>query len=420
MKTTDLIALILYELGEGDKYGFELTKSIETLSNGKIVIKQATLYSVFKKLEKSKFISSYWKDSEIGGKRHYYKLTENGNLQLSTMPSVDIIVQNALTEPIIENDQQKEEAPILSSQNVKNEQQENAPSNKLSIMDLLDETNKPTETTNNKNTEVFETAEQQSGTEPPTLKETVLPTEEVFKSSSIDNLTESEINSSNATLLRDNAADKTEKFAENENVAKFANNQPYTPLDLSNKLRPQKETFEPREQIQPKKVENDEIKFVDYVNFKKDANYIQAKRFANNMWYRLLCSSAYLVFVLAVCAVVANKTNFSVMGNVCLILGIILLIFTPTIYAYNYVKFKTKCQEGKFNFDIKKRIIIAICIILAIILVVIIINIAMGKSSVSSLLGVNNFSNIYAPILISSVVLADFLFSCLFLKNSKN
>ena len=46
MKTTDLIPLILYELGEGDKYGFELSKSIENLSNGKIVIKQATLYTI--------------------------------------------------------------------------------------------------------------------------------------------------------------------------------------------------------------------------------------------------------------------------------------------------------------------------------------------------------------------------------------
>ena len=71
MKTADLIPLILIELAGGDKYGFELTKAIEDKSNQQIQIKQPTLYTVLKKLEKSKFISSYWEDSEIGGKRHY-------------------------------------------------------------------------------------------------------------------------------------------------------------------------------------------------------------------------------------------------------------------------------------------------------------------------------------------------------------
>ena len=87
MKTADLIPFILIELNECDKYGFELTKNIETKSHGKILIKQPTLYTLLKKLEKSKFISSYWQDSEIGGKRHYYKLTENGRLQGGNLQS---------------------------------------------------------------------------------------------------------------------------------------------------------------------------------------------------------------------------------------------------------------------------------------------------------------------------------------------
>ena len=70
MKTVDLIPFILLELNEQDQYGLELTKAIEEKSNGQIVIKQPTLYTILKKLEKSKFISSYWQDSEIGGKRH--------------------------------------------------------------------------------------------------------------------------------------------------------------------------------------------------------------------------------------------------------------------------------------------------------------------------------------------------------------
>ena len=96
MKTTDLIPIILYQLIDGDKYGYEIIKQIEDVSNGGIVIKQPTLYSVLKKLEQGKFISSYWQDSEIGGKRHYYKLTENGRLQVSTLPSYENLLKNFL------------------------------------------------------------------------------------------------------------------------------------------------------------------------------------------------------------------------------------------------------------------------------------------------------------------------------------
>jgi len=77
MKTTDLIPLILLELKGEDKYGLEITKSIEKRSSSRIKIKQHTLYTILKKLEKSKFITSYWLDSAIGGKRHYYKITQN-------------------------------------------------------------------------------------------------------------------------------------------------------------------------------------------------------------------------------------------------------------------------------------------------------------------------------------------------------
>lgn len=98
MKTTDLIPILLYQLKDGDKYGLELVESIKSASAGQLEIKQPTLYPLLKKLEKSKFISSYWQDSEIGGKRHYYKITENGLLQLDTYPPIEDLLKNALDD----------------------------------------------------------------------------------------------------------------------------------------------------------------------------------------------------------------------------------------------------------------------------------------------------------------------------------
>lgn len=70
--------IILKILFEGDKYGYEICKEVEEKSNGSYELKQPTLYSCLKRLENQGLISSYWEDSDIGGKRHYYKLTESG------------------------------------------------------------------------------------------------------------------------------------------------------------------------------------------------------------------------------------------------------------------------------------------------------------------------------------------------------
>lgn len=109
MKTTDLIPILLYQLKDGDKYGLELINACSECSDGKIVVKQPTLYSILKKLEKSKFISSYWQDSDIGGKRHYFKITENGLSQLETYPPLTDLVKMAVSTDIAEEPNDTEE-----------------------------------------------------------------------------------------------------------------------------------------------------------------------------------------------------------------------------------------------------------------------------------------------------------------------
>ena len=70
--------IILKTLANGDKYGYEIIKEVEEYSNGKIQLKQPSLYSSLSRFEEKKFVSSYWGDSDIGGRRHYYHLTDEG------------------------------------------------------------------------------------------------------------------------------------------------------------------------------------------------------------------------------------------------------------------------------------------------------------------------------------------------------
>lgn len=70
--------IILKTLINGDKYGYEIIKEVEELSQGKIQLKQPSLYSSLSRFEDKKYVTSYWGDSDIGGRRHYYHLTELG------------------------------------------------------------------------------------------------------------------------------------------------------------------------------------------------------------------------------------------------------------------------------------------------------------------------------------------------------
>ncbi len=70
--------IILNSLFERDRYGYEILDIISDLSEGRYEIKQPTLYSCLKRLEKQGFISSYFGDESNGGRRRYYKLTEKG------------------------------------------------------------------------------------------------------------------------------------------------------------------------------------------------------------------------------------------------------------------------------------------------------------------------------------------------------
>ncbi|MBL4933440.1 MULTISPECIES: PadR family transcriptional regulator [Clostridium] len=81
--TSDIIrghteSIILAHLEEKDSYGYEINKSIQEKTNNKYELKEATLYSAFRRLEQSSLISSYWGDQTTGARRRYYSITKLG------------------------------------------------------------------------------------------------------------------------------------------------------------------------------------------------------------------------------------------------------------------------------------------------------------------------------------------------------
>lgn len=74
--STDTI--ILAHLMKKDSYGYEINKSISETTNGQYELKEATLYTAFRRLEEMGMIVSYWGDENSGARRRYYKITNIG------------------------------------------------------------------------------------------------------------------------------------------------------------------------------------------------------------------------------------------------------------------------------------------------------------------------------------------------------
>ena len=71
-------SFILRFLAQGDSYGYDIHKAISTATEGVYEIKQPTLYSCLKRLEKQGFITSYDGETSNGAQRKYYSITEKG------------------------------------------------------------------------------------------------------------------------------------------------------------------------------------------------------------------------------------------------------------------------------------------------------------------------------------------------------
>ena len=73
--------MILYILMKEPSYGYEISKQIRNISDGKYVIKETTLYSAFTRMEKNGHIESFVADQDPlgnGKKRTYYRITDAG------------------------------------------------------------------------------------------------------------------------------------------------------------------------------------------------------------------------------------------------------------------------------------------------------------------------------------------------------
>lgn len=74
--------IILRQLSHADSYGYRISKAVAQISQGGLEMKEATLYTAFRRLEQAGMIRSYWGDEQTGARRRYYAITAEGEEKL--------------------------------------------------------------------------------------------------------------------------------------------------------------------------------------------------------------------------------------------------------------------------------------------------------------------------------------------------
>lgn len=74
--------LLLLVIKQNDTYGYEIVKILKEKSDEFYEMSHGTLYPALKRLERKKLLESYWRESEVGMRRKFYRITEEGKVEL--------------------------------------------------------------------------------------------------------------------------------------------------------------------------------------------------------------------------------------------------------------------------------------------------------------------------------------------------
>ena len=71
---------VLALLREGDRYGFDLVRELSEA--GGLVTSEGTIYPLLSRLRRDEHVTTFWRESDSGPPRRYYRLTDTGRVAL--------------------------------------------------------------------------------------------------------------------------------------------------------------------------------------------------------------------------------------------------------------------------------------------------------------------------------------------------
>ena len=72
---------VLALLRDGERYGFELVRELSAVDG--LVTSEGTIYPLLTRLRKDQLVTTFWRESDSGPPRRYYRLTDAGQAALA-------------------------------------------------------------------------------------------------------------------------------------------------------------------------------------------------------------------------------------------------------------------------------------------------------------------------------------------------
>jgi PadR family transcriptional regulator PadR len=72
---------VLALLRDGERYGFELVRKLSEVDG--LVTSEGTIYPLLTRLRRDNLVTTFWRESETGPPRRYYRLTDGGREALA-------------------------------------------------------------------------------------------------------------------------------------------------------------------------------------------------------------------------------------------------------------------------------------------------------------------------------------------------
>lgn len=85
--------IVINILAQGDSYGYRIVQDIKTMSGGQYEINEATLYTVFRRLQKAEYVTPYY-GNETQGK--YYAITDAGKQALVEAQVAKVVIDQLM------------------------------------------------------------------------------------------------------------------------------------------------------------------------------------------------------------------------------------------------------------------------------------------------------------------------------------
>lgn len=94
---------ILALLTRGERYGFELVKSLSGSTS--LIASQGTIYPLLGRLRRNGLVDTVWRESAEGPPRRYYALTEEGRRSLAAFTDYWTTFSNSVNDLLIQGEE---------------------------------------------------------------------------------------------------------------------------------------------------------------------------------------------------------------------------------------------------------------------------------------------------------------------------